>query len=288
MIPSRLFSLLAVAGLLIAATAPARAMGTSFSYQGSLEDSGVPANGSYDFSFRLIDSAGGLLATNLRDSVEVVNGVFTVELNYGSPATAFPGNFVRFLEIGIRPGGSAGAYEFLSPLTPVNPAPYAQRAALVTNGAITEVSIGGGAVTTTKVADGAVNTAKLADTAVTAAKLADSAVTNAKLGTNAVTNAKVAVGTLTMSRVAGAFFNGSIGSLTVTAGGCVSFNVPVGGALAGDFPMVALQAGQTLPGSMSLTATRVPSNGQMELRACNAGNSTASWPSLDLIFLTVR
>lgn len=283
----RLISLLALTGLL--ATTPWRvlAMGTNFTYQGSLEDGGVPASGSYDFEFRLINTVGAQLATDLRDDVEVVDGVFTVELNFGSP-TLFPGQFERFLEIGIRPAGSTGAYEFLSPLTPINPAPYAQRAAVVTDGAIVESSLASGAVTSTRLANSAVTSAKLADGAVTAAKLADGAVTNAKLGNNSVTNAKVAAGTLTMSRLAGVYFDGSIGSLTVVAGACVNFNVPIAGALAGDFPLVALQAGQTLPAGMTLTATRVPSNGVMELRACNVGNSTSSTTGLDLKFATVR
>lgn len=283
----RLISLLALTGFLATTPWPALAMGTSFTYQGSLEDGGVPASGSYDFEFRLINSGGTQLASNLRDDVDVVDGVFTVELNFGS-TSLFPGNFVRFLQIGIRPAGSTGAYEFLSPLTPINPAPYAQRAAVVNEGAIVESSIASAAVTPSRLANGAVTAAKLADGAVTAAKLADGAVTNAKLGNNAVTNAKVAAGTLTMSRLAGVYFDGSIGSLTVGAGGCINFNIPIAGALAGDFPLIALQAGQTLPAGMTLTATRVPSNGVMELRACNVGNSSSSWTGLNLKFATVR
>ncbi len=295
----RVLTFLVVAGLLLAAPMPALAMGTTFTYQGSLEDGGAPAHGNYDFEFRLIDSVSQPLGTNLRDNVQVVQGVFSVELNFGNSAVAFPGNFVRFLEIGIRPAGSTGAYEYLSPLTQIHPVPYAQRAAAVSNGGIVAASIADSAVTNSKLsdsvvssgklADGAVTNAKLADNAVNSAKLADNAVTNAKLANNAVTNAKVAAGTLTMSRLAGVFFNGSIGSLVVGAGACINFNIPVGaGALAGDFPMVALQAGATLPAGMTLTATRVPVNGQMELRACNVSNSTSSWTSLDLIFMTLR
>ena len=285
----RIFTCLAVTALLFAAATPALSMGTAFTYQGSLEDGGVPAHGSYDFEFRLIDSVGGPLGTNLRDNVDVVRGVFSVELDYGNPSTSFPGNFVRFLEIGIRPAGSTGAYEYLSPLTQIHPVPYAQRAAAVTNGSIFAASLAEGSVTNPKIADGVVTSGKLGNSAVTNAKLADSAVTNAKLGNNAVTNAKVAAGTLTMSRHAGVFFNGSIGSLIVGAGACINFNVPLGaGALAGDFPFVALQAGQSLPAGMTLTATRVPVDGQVELRACNVGNSTSSWNSLDLIFMTLR
>ena len=295
----RILTFLAVASLMLSAAISALAMGTSFTYQGSLEDGNVPAHGSYDFEFRLIDSVGNAIAINLLDNVAVVQGVFTVELNFGTAGVAFPGNFVRFLEIGIRPTGSASAYEFLAPRTPIHPAPYAQRAASVTNGAIVDGSIAIGAVTNfslanssvnvAKLADGAVSSEKMADGAVSSEKMANAAVTTAKLANGAVTNAKVATGTLTMSRHAGVFFNGSIGSLIVGPGACINFNVPVGpGALAGDFPMVALQAGQSLPSGMTLTATRVPSNGQMELRACNVSNATSSWSQLDLIFMTVR
>jgi hypothetical protein len=294
----RLFASVLLLAVWFAPITPALAMGTSFSYQGSLEDGGVPANGSYDFEFNLIDSGGSTIAINQREDVEVVQGVFTVELNYGSLPTAFPGNFVRFLEIGIRPATSTGAYEYLTPLTPIRPAPYALRAAQVSAGAIEEEGLASAAVTANKIAtnavstskllDAAVSSGKLADSAVTSDKLANSAVSNAKLANNAVTNAKVAANTLTMSRHAGVFFDGTIGSLTVGAGACIDFNIPISGALAGDFPLIALQPSSNLPGSLSLTAVRVPSNGVMELRACNAGNSSASWNSLNLIFMTLR
>jgi hypothetical protein len=301
MTPSRMLLLLiavAVAGLLLGTTTPALAMGTSFSYQGSLEDGGVPANGSYDFEFNLIDSGGSTIAINRREDVEVVQGVFTVALDYGSGVNPFPGGFVRYLEIGIRPADSTGPYEYLSPLTQIRPTPYAQRAAQVSPAGIDEASLAAGivstgklannAVTTGKLDDDSVSSAKMADGAVTSAKLASSAVSNAKLANNAVNNAKVAANTLTMSRHAGVFFDGSIGSLAVGAGACIDFNIPISGALAGDFPLIALQPSSNLPGSLSLTAVRVPSNGVMELRACNAGNSTASWNSLNLIFMTLR
>ena len=303
----RLFTGLAVASVLLAAATPALSMGSAFTYQGSLDDGGEPAHGSYDFEFRLIDSVGTAIATNLRDDVDVVQGVFTVELDYSSHGNPFPGNFVRFLEIGIRPANSAGAYEYLTPLTPINPAPYAQRAAAVTNAAIVASSIATNAVTTGKLADGAVTNAKLADGAVNSAKLADFAVTNArlangavseaKLTTNAVTTAKlasgsvtndkVAAGTLTMSRHAGVFFNGTIG-VTVAADSCVQLMVPVGGALAGDFPLVALQANQVMPFNITLTAVRVPSDGVMQLHACNSSKLVDYSQSLGVIVMTLR
>lgn len=284
----RWISLMVLACTLLAAAGYSHAMGTAFSYQGSLEDGGAPANGVYDFEFRLINTNGTTIGTNLRDAVPVVQGVFTVELNYGNVAAAFTGQFERFLEIGIRPTGSGLGYTFLAPLTPINPVPFAQRAALVTDNGVVATSIAPNAVIESRINDAAVTTTKLADSAVASAKLANSAVTNAKLANNAVTNAKVAAGTLTMSRHAGAFFNGGIGSLIVGPFGCLNFTVPVGGALAGDFPLVALQAGAVLPTDLSLTALRVPSDGIVEMRACNSGNTTRSWSSLNLIFLTLR
>lgn len=284
----RFFTLIAVAVLWVAAANPAFAMGTTFSYQGTLEDGGVPAHGSYDFEFRLLNTNLIAIGTNLIDDVEVVRGVFTVALDFGHVPTAFPGNFKRFLQIGIRPAGSAGAHQFLVPVTEINPAPYAQRADRVTDGAVVSASLDFNAVTESKINTGAVTTSKLADSTVTSDKLANGAVTNAKLANGSVTNAKVAAGTLTMSRHAGAFFNGGIGSLVVGPFGCLNFTVPVGGALAGDFPLVAMQAGASLPTNLSLTALRVPTDGVVEMRACNSGNTTSSWSSLNLIFLTLR
>ncbi len=207
-----------------------------------------------------------------------MRGVFTLTLDFSGAANPFPGNFVRFLEIGVRPAGTSGAYEFLTPLTPIHPVPYALRADSVTSGAIVGDSIGPGAVTT----------AKLANNAIASAKLADSAVSNAKLATNAVTNAKVLPGSLTMNRHAGVFANGSLGALTLGGNSCFTFELSNGGAQAGDFPLIALQAGAVLPANMSLTALRVPSNGIVQYRVCNHGAITASWSSLAVIFMTLR
>lgn len=288
MTESRAFLLITVAGFWFAAATPAYAMGTTFSYQGSLEDGGNPANGHYDFEFRLLNSGLLPLGVNLLDDVEVAQGVFTVQLDFGAVSNAFPGEFTRFLEIGIRPAGSAGAYEYLAPVTPINPAPYAQRAAQVTDGAVVSTSLGTNAVTESKITASAVTTAKLANNAVSSDKLANNAVTNAKLANNAVTNAKVAAGTLTMSRHAGAFTTGVIGSLFVGGNACISFDFNIAGAQAGDIPFVALQAGEVLPSNMSLSALRVPSNGTLQLRACNSGTTLQGWNTLNVIFMTLR
>ncbi len=98
---------------------------TAFTYQGRLTDGGNPANGTYDFRFILYDAeAGGsqVGSTVTRNDIAVTGGLFTVQLNFGSGA--FDGN-ARWLETGVRPGSSTGAYTVLSPRQPLTAAPYA-------------------------------------------------------------------------------------------------------------------------------------------------------------------
>ncbi|MFN3330433.1 MAG: hypothetical protein ACK419_05870, partial [Pyrinomonadaceae bacterium] len=59
---------------------------TEFTYQGRLTDSSVAANGQYDFQFKLFDAqvAGTQQgSTQTVTGVQVVNGIFTVVLNFG-------------------------------------------------------------------------------------------------------------------------------------------------------------------------------------------------------------
>jgi len=100
-------------------------MGTAFSYQGQLKDGGNPANGTYDFEFKLYsdpvaDSQVG--PTVPTGDVTVTNGLFTVLLDFGSGV--FNGE-ARHIAIGVRPGSSTGAYTPLSPRQPIAPVPYA-------------------------------------------------------------------------------------------------------------------------------------------------------------------
>lgn len=104
--------------------APQAAVGTAFTYQGKLNDAGSAANGLYDFQFRLYDASAGdgqVGSTISVANVEVEDGLFTVELDFGS---VFSGAG-RWLEIGVRPGASGGPYTLLSPREQLKPAPYA-------------------------------------------------------------------------------------------------------------------------------------------------------------------
>ncbi|GIU81354.1 MAG: hypothetical protein KatS3mg006_0418 [Pyrinomonadaceae bacterium] len=60
---------------------------TEFTYQGRLTDSSVAANGQYDFRFKLFDAQSGGTqqgSTQTVTGVQVVNGIFTVVLNFGA------------------------------------------------------------------------------------------------------------------------------------------------------------------------------------------------------------
>jgi hypothetical protein len=99
-------------------------LGTSFTYQGRLVEAGSPANGTYDFRFVLYDApAGGNQVGPVvtRDDVFVSTGLFTVGVDFG----AVFGGQRRFLEVGVRPGASTGAYDVVSGRHELSAAPSA-------------------------------------------------------------------------------------------------------------------------------------------------------------------
>ena len=109
------------AGWMPAVLAP---LGASFTYQGRLNDGGSPANGSYDFEFKLFDAAGGgaqIGSTLAVADLAVSDGLFSTPLDFG--ASAFDGNG-RWLEVGVRPGSSSDAYTSLGRQA-LTAAPYA-------------------------------------------------------------------------------------------------------------------------------------------------------------------
>lgn len=119
----RLILLVVLAGCLL--TKVEAAQTTAFTYQGKLTDAGNPANGNYDLQFKLFDTlAGGTQqgATLARTPVAASVGIFTVTLDFG--ANVF-GGADRYLEIGVRPAGSANAYTVLAPRQPIMSTPYA-------------------------------------------------------------------------------------------------------------------------------------------------------------------
>src|SRR5258708_7404117 len=80
------------------------AQGTVFTYQGRLNDSGQPANGTnYGMVFYLYDAPtnGNLLGNLGIVSVTVSNGLFTVPLDFGNEFDGAP----RWLQISIQKNG---------------------------------------------------------------------------------------------------------------------------------------------------------------------------------------
>src|SRR5262245_35929643 len=80
--------------------------GTTFTYQGRLNDGTSPAGGNYDLTFTLFDASGagaqvGNALTN--PAVAFSNGLFTVSLDFG--AGIFTGAD-RWLEIAVRTNGA--------------------------------------------------------------------------------------------------------------------------------------------------------------------------------------
>lgn len=115
-----------VAGALLATAAQAQtALTGAVTYQGRLDSAGVPANGTFDFIFRLFDAAtiGGQVGSTLTvNDLQVTNGLFTVQLNFGF--AAYDGD-ARWVDVQVRPGASAGAYTLLTPRQSLTAAPFA-------------------------------------------------------------------------------------------------------------------------------------------------------------------
>ncbi|HUS73245.1 MAG TPA: tail fiber domain-containing protein [Sedimentisphaerales bacterium] len=126
---TKMLTILVVAlGLMVcfAEVSEAAPMGTAWTYQGRLMDANGPADGQYDFEFRLYADPvlnsfqiGGTVDIN---DLDVIDGYFTVELDFGDKA--FTGD-ARWLQIGVRPGDSEERVTILSPRHEVTPTPYA-------------------------------------------------------------------------------------------------------------------------------------------------------------------
>jgi len=112
-------------------------MGTAWTYQGRLMDANFPADGLYDFIFGLFDGpeGPGELDARIIHNLDVIDGYFTVELDFGSDI--FDGSD-RWLQVEIRPGEleDPNVYTPLNPRQRITPIPYAlQTRGIFVNGA---------------------------------------------------------------------------------------------------------------------------------------------------------
>jgi hypothetical protein len=156
------------------------AQGTAFTYQGRLNENGVPLNRTYDLLFRPFNVPTGgtqLQIPNLR-TVTMTNGLFTTTLDFGS--TIFNGDPL-WLQIEVSTNGFSGIVAALAPRQQITPAPYATFAAGLANGAVDTPQLAAGAVTASKIASNAVTNAKIDNAAVDTPQLVGGAVTSAKV-----------------------------------------------------------------------------------------------------------
>ncbi len=273
--------LLALLALMGGAQGGAFAQGTGFTYQGQLNDNGAPANGVFDFQFILFNAvAGGAQQGPIltRDDVTVASGVFTVTLDFGA---AFTGTD-RFLEIGVRPGASSGAFTLLSPRQPLTATPYAIRS---TNAATADAlsaacanCVGGaqlanGSVGTAQLADGSVTTPKLADGSVTTPKLADGSVTNAKIVTVAGNKIVSAIPVASVPAGSGSYIQNQNAAVQASSNFNISGDGTAGGTLSGNTVNAATQF--NLGGSRVLIQSGTLNNENLFV-GLNAGTSNTT------------
>ena len=101
-------------------------MGTAFTYQGRLTDANSPADGLYDFEFKLFDQEDGSNQfgnTVTRYDVDIIDGYFMVQLDFVNDANVFDGD-ARWLEIAVSLA-DADDFTTLSPRQELTPTPYA-------------------------------------------------------------------------------------------------------------------------------------------------------------------
>jgi hypothetical protein len=248
----------------------AQSVGTAFTYQGELRAAGTPATAAYDFQFRLFNSAGGntqVGTTVTASAVSVINGLFTVPLDFG--AAQFAGD-AQWLEINVRPS-SGGTFETLIPRTAVTPTPYAL-------GAVAALA---NSVTTTSIVDGAVQSGDLAAGSVGTAQVNAAQVQRRVTGSCAASQGVQSIaqdGTV----VCGTFGSGTITGVSAGAGlagggtsGGVTLGIASGGVGAAQINPVQVQARVTGACAAGQYVTQVNQDGTV---ACGTdATGTAGW-----------
>jgi hypothetical protein len=212
------------------------AQSTAFTYQGRLNVSGQPANGSYDLVFSLFPASTGtnnqIGSRITNNATPVSSGLFSLPVDFGASPFTGPD---RWLQLEVRPNGG-GALTTLSPRQLLSPVPYALHSSLADTAltANTAGSVLNGVYTTNTYADpswitslsagkingniagkaagflgnlsgdvsGAQGATLIVGSAVTTAKIADSAVTAAKIAAGAVGSSQIAAGAVGNSQLA--------------------------------------------------------------------------------------
>jgi hypothetical protein len=192
---------------LLALTTQLSAQTSAFTYQGVLSQNGQPANGTYDFMFRLLDAETDGTAAPvipLNPGVGVTNGLFTTGINFDAENL---NGANLWLEISVRTNGG-GAFTTLAPRQLLTSAPYAVKA-LEAATAAEASSVPQGTITSVMLADGAVTSAKIAPGAVSQLGAPDGSNPEA-----VVVNANGSIGIGTNQPAAGLHLASSISTIT--------------------------------------------------------------------------
>jgi hypothetical protein len=102
-------------------------------YQGRMLNAGSPANGNYDFEFKITNTSGTVLQTIEALGVPVVNGIFTARFLVSIPTFATNGG--ENLSVGVRQLPT-DPYTPLAPAQPISGTPVAFKAHFATQAAI--------------------------------------------------------------------------------------------------------------------------------------------------------
>lgn len=119
---------LAAIHAVLAGIALAGPITNAFTYQGQLKRDGTPLDGTADMRFTLWDSAsGGSVASAplTQLAVPVVNGLFTVQLDFGAGVFDLS---AKWIAVEIRHPAGGGAFVPLSTRQPISAVPYARTA----------------------------------------------------------------------------------------------------------------------------------------------------------------
>jgi len=139
-------------------------LGTQFTYQGELRDTGITPNGDYDFEFEVFDDpgSGSSLANPVTQTLTLEEGIFTALLDFGD--APFTGDAV-WLEVRVRPAGEID-YTTLTPRQPITSTPYALHAQFVGIDAVSSAEIQDGSIQGSDLAPSAIGSAQIDSTQV--------------------------------------------------------------------------------------------------------------------------
>lgn len=135
---TKAFRLIPMALILLTLCANAQPLSSAFNYQGELIDQGIPAQGLYDFEFRLFNAeTGGTQAgPDIQiTSVFVSEGIFSLELDFGFSPFSNSAT-THWLEIGVHLTGDGEPATLLEPRQVITAVPYALHSEFVPAGSI--------------------------------------------------------------------------------------------------------------------------------------------------------